>query len=90
MLFLLSTTLGAHCRRLMLGLYRTLLSRLENKYHQAQLYRTQFTVAAMETGLGNQAILAKIDKLRELNVGSMIPLPQVRRSRLSLRARRRG
>ncbi|KAF4506151.1 hypothetical protein G6O67_006265 [Ophiocordyceps sinensis] len=31
----------------------------------------------METGLGNQAILAKIDKLRELNVGSMIPLPQL-------------
>ncbi len=31
----------------------------------------------MERGLGNQAILAKIDKLRELNVGSMIPLPQV-------------
>ncbi|PNY26228.1 Interferon-induced GTP-binding protein Mx1 [Tolypocladium capitatum] len=30
-----------------------------------------------ETGLGNQAILAKIDKLRELNVGSMIPLPQL-------------
>ncbi|KAM4067183.1 dynamin domain-containing protein [Hirsutella rhossiliensis] len=31
----------------------------------------------MEVGLGNQAILAKIDKLRELNVGSMIPLPQL-------------
>ncbi|KAL3960769.1 hypothetical protein ACCO45_005886 [Purpureocillium lilacinum] len=31
----------------------------------------------MERGLGNQAILAKIDKLRELNVGSMIPLPQL-------------
>lgn len=31
----------------------------------------------MEAGFGNQAILAKIDKLRELNVGSMIPLPQL-------------
>ncbi|KAG8160026.1 hypothetical protein KVR01_010663 [Diaporthe batatas] len=29
------------------------------------------------TGLGNQAILAKIDKLRELNVGAIIPLPQL-------------
>ncbi|KJZ68698.1 hypothetical protein HIM_11912 [Hirsutella minnesotensis 3608] len=27
-------------------------------------------------GLGSQTILAKIDKLRELNVGSIIPLPQ--------------
>ncbi|POR31830.1 Interferon-induced GTP-binding protein Mx1 [Tolypocladium paradoxum] len=32
---------------------------------------------AKETGLGNQAMLTKIDKLRELNVGSMIPLPQL-------------
>ncbi|UNI20621.1 hypothetical protein JDV02_006691 [Purpureocillium takamizusanense] len=31
----------------------------------------------MERGLGNRAMLAKIDKLRELNVGSMIPLPQL-------------
>jgi hypothetical protein len=31
----------------------------------------------MESGLGSQATLAKIDKLRELNVGSIIPLPQV-------------
>ncbi|KAJ0306105.1 hypothetical protein Brms1b_010556 [Colletotrichum noveboracense] len=30
-----------------------------------------------ETGLGNQATLAKIDKLRELNVGAIIPLPQI-------------
>ncbi|KAF6812953.1 interferon-induced GTP-binding protein Mx1 [Colletotrichum plurivorum] len=30
-----------------------------------------------ETGLGNQATLAKIDKLRELNVGAIIPLPQL-------------
>ncbi|KAL1848164.1 hypothetical protein Daus18300_013678 [Diaporthe australafricana] len=29
------------------------------------------------TGLGNQATLAKIDKLRELNVGAIIPLPQI-------------
>ncbi|KAK7530166.1 interferon-induced GTP-binding protein Mx2 [Phyllosticta citribraziliensis] len=29
------------------------------------------------TELGNQAILAKIDKLRELNVGAIIPLPQL-------------
>ncbi|RDA86121.1 hypothetical protein CP532_1164 [Ophiocordyceps camponoti-leonardi (nom. inval.)] len=28
-------------------------------------------------GLGSQTILAKIDKLRELNVGSLIPLPQL-------------
>lgn len=32
----------------------------------------------MTGGLGNQAMLAKIDRLRELSVGSMIPLPQVR------------
>jgi hypothetical protein len=30
-----------------------------------------------EAGLGNQAVLTKIDKLRELNVGTIIPLPQV-------------
>ncbi|KAG8167920.1 hypothetical protein KVR01_003609 [Diaporthe batatas] len=28
-------------------------------------------------GLGNQALLDKIDRLRELNVGSIIPLPQL-------------
>ncbi|KXJ94873.1 interferon-induced GTP-binding protein Mx2 [Microdochium bolleyi] len=28
-------------------------------------------------GLGNQATLSKIDKLRELNVGAIIPLPQL-------------
>jgi hypothetical protein len=28
-------------------------------------------------GLGSKATLAKIDKLRELNVGSVIPLPQL-------------
>jgi hypothetical protein len=28
-------------------------------------------------GLGNQTLLAKIDKLRELNVGTIVPLPQV-------------
>lgn len=32
-------------------------------------------IAAM-AGLANHAILAKIDKLRELNVGAVIPLPQ--------------
>ncbi|KJZ79522.1 hypothetical protein HIM_00991 [Hirsutella minnesotensis 3608] len=31
----------------------------------------------MGSGLGNAALLAKIDKLRELNVGSLIPLPQL-------------
>lgn len=30
-----------------------------------------------DSGLGNQALLTKIDKLRELNVGSLVPLPQV-------------
>ena len=34
-------------------------------------------MSVIETGLGNQAMLSKIDKLRELNVGSLIPLPQV-------------
>lgn len=29
--------------------------------------------------LGSQATLARIDKLRELGVGDIIPLPQVRR-----------
>ncbi|ESZ92343.1 interferon-induced GTP-binding protein Mx2 [Sclerotinia borealis F-4128] len=30
-----------------------------------------------QTGLGNQATLTKIDKLRELNIGKVIPLPQL-------------
>ncbi|TPX11991.1 uncharacterized protein E0L32_007294 [Thyridium curvatum] len=30
-----------------------------------------------DSGLGNQALLTKIDKLRELNVGSLVPLPQL-------------
>ena len=34
-------------------------------------------MAGAATGLGDQATLAKIDKLRELNVGAIIPLPQV-------------
>ncbi|KAI0394840.1 interferon-induced GTP-binding protein Mx2 [Xylariaceae sp. FL0594] len=34
-------------------------------------------MAPKDEGLGNQAHLAKIDKLRELNVGSIIPLPQL-------------
>jgi hypothetical protein len=33
-----------------------------------------------EVGLGNQTLLSKIDKLRETNVGSIVPLPQVRQS----------
>lgn len=28
-------------------------------------------------GLANKILLGKIDKLRELNVGSIVPLPQV-------------
>lgn len=35
------------------------------------------TKTASMAGLANHAILAKIDKLRELNVGAVIPLPQV-------------
>lgn len=31
----------------------------------------------MPSGLGNRVLLAKIDSLRELNVGTMVPLPQV-------------
>ncbi|KAI1458589.1 interferon-induced GTP-binding protein Mx2 [Annulohypoxylon moriforme] len=34
-------------------------------------------MATTEVGLGNQAILSKIDKLRELSVGAIIPLPQL-------------
>ncbi|KAK8038602.1 hypothetical protein PG993_007013 [Apiospora rasikravindrae] len=34
-------------------------------------------MAKSEVGLGNQATLTKIDKLRELNVGALIPLPQL-------------
>ncbi|KAI0456741.1 interferon-induced GTP-binding protein Mx2 [Xylaria acuta] len=34
-------------------------------------------MAEHEFGLGNQAILTKIDKLRELNIGTIIPLPQL-------------
>ncbi|KAF4584060.1 interferon-induced GTP-binding protein Mx2 [Ophiocordyceps camponoti-floridani] len=30
-----------------------------------------------DEGLGNASMLAKIDKLRELNVGSLVPLPQL-------------
>jgi hypothetical protein len=28
-------------------------------------------------GLGNQSMLEKIDRLRELNLGTIVPLPQV-------------
>ncbi|KAK8172501.1 P-loop containing nucleoside triphosphate hydrolase protein [Phyllosticta citrichinensis] len=35
------------------------------------------TMPSGGTDLGNQATLAKIDKLRELNVGAIIPLPQL-------------
>lgn len=31
----------------------------------------------MPGGLGNRVLLSKIDSLRELNVGAMVPLPQV-------------
>ncbi|KAI1079139.1 P-loop containing nucleoside triphosphate hydrolase protein [Whalleya microplaca] len=34
-------------------------------------------MATTNDGLGNQSLLAKIDKLRELNVGAFIPLPQL-------------
>ncbi|KAI1371580.1 interferon-induced GTP-binding protein Mx2 [Hypoxylon crocopeplum] len=34
-------------------------------------------MAITDVGLGNQAILAKVDKLRELNVGTIVPLPQL-------------
>ncbi|KAI1812999.1 interferon-induced GTP-binding protein Mx2 [Poronia punctata] len=34
-------------------------------------------MVANSGGLGNQSLLNKIDKLRELNVGSIIPLPQL-------------
>ncbi|KAI0880906.1 interferon-induced GTP-binding protein Mx2 [Annulohypoxylon maeteangense] len=34
-------------------------------------------MATAEVGLGNQAVLSKIDKLRELSVGAIIPLPQL-------------
>lgn len=34
--------------------------------------------------LGNQDLLTKIDKLRETNVGAIIPLPQVRNGRPTL------
>ncbi|KAJ8119426.1 hypothetical protein ONZ43_g3617 [Nemania bipapillata] len=34
-------------------------------------------MAKQEAGLGNQSILTKIDKLRELNIGTSIPLPQL-------------
>ncbi|KAI8945910.1 P-loop containing nucleoside triphosphate hydrolase protein [Xylaria longipes] len=34
-------------------------------------------MAEHELGLGNQAVLTKIDKLRELNIGTIIPLPQI-------------
>ena len=30
------------------------------------------------TDLGNKILLSKIDRLRETNVGTIIPLPQVR------------
>lgn len=30
------------------------------------------------SGLGNRVLLSKIDSLRELNVGAIVPLPQVR------------
>ncbi|KAK7947829.1 uncharacterized protein PG986_008715 [Apiospora aurea] len=42
---------------------------------------TTAKMAKSEIGLGNQVTLTKIDKLRELNVGALIPLPQSSSSR---------
>lgn len=33
--------------------------------------------STLDTGLGNQSLLDKIDRLRELNVGTLVPLPQL-------------
>lgn len=33
--------------------------------------------AEAEAGLGNRALLDKMDKLRELGISDMVPLPQV-------------
>ena len=35
--------------------------------------------------LGSPALLAKVDKLRELGLGNLVPLPQVRSSTLTPR-----
>lgn len=35
------------------------------------------TPESHDDGLGNQSMLEKIDKLRELNLGTNVPLPQV-------------
>ncbi|KAK7516854.1 interferon-induced GTP-binding protein Mx2 [Phyllosticta citriasiana] len=45
-----------------------------SKHHQPL---TSSKIPSGGTELGNQATLAKIDKLRELNVGAIIPLPQL-------------
>lgn len=39
--------------------------------------KTTAKMGTSEVGLGNQATLAKIDKLRELSIGALIPLSQV-------------
>jgi hypothetical protein len=38
---------------------------------------TTSKVVKSETGLGNRALLDKMDKLRELGISDMVPLPQV-------------
>lgn len=64
------TRIGRHLRS---RVYLQLHSHKTMSYHYT-------TMVSKEAGLGNQTILAKIDKLRELNVGTIIPLPQVCRS----------
>jgi hypothetical protein len=39
---------------------------------------TTTTTVKSEQGLGNRALLDKMDKLRELGISNMVPLPQVR------------
>lgn len=42
-----------------------------------RLETTQPNMALSGTGLGDQITLTKIDKLRALNIGTKVPLPQV-------------
>jgi hypothetical protein len=39
---------------------------------------SSYAMKGHQDGLGNQSLLDKIDKLRALNIGAEIPLPQVR------------
>lgn len=54
-------------------LFSTHVSSLETKVKS----NASLNMAALGSELGNAVMLDKIDKLRELNVGSLIPLPQV-------------